>query len=137
MRQVSIRLEPGQDLRDEIEKLVEKENIKAGVLLSIVGGLGHARLRMAGSSPENHIMKEWKGLFEIVSGTGTVSKSKCHIHVSLSDKKGVMIGGHLRSGCIVHITAEIVLLVFDDIEYERTFDKNTGFNELKIKHKKE
>ena len=67
-----------------------------------------------------------------MSGTGTLSQDGCHIHISISDSKGVVIGGHLTKGCIVRTTAEIVLLTFDDVVYKRKFDKNTGFDELVV-----
>ena len=132
MHQITFRLKPGQDLRKEIEKIALDKDIEAGVLLSVVGGLENAKLRIAGSEPEGQIVKEWPGPFEIVSGTGTISKNGCHIHVSLSDKEGSVIGGHLKDGCIVKSTAEIVLLVFEDISYKRTLDEKTGFNELEV-----
>ena len=132
MHQITFRLKPGQDLRQEIEKIAHDKNIEAGVLLSVVGGLESAKLRMAGSGPRDQVVKEWQGPLEIVSGTGTVSKNGCHIHVSLSDKEGSVIGGHLKDGCIVKSTAEIVLLVFEDISYKRTLDEKTGFNELEV-----
>ena len=132
MQQITLRLKPGQDLKKEIEKIALDKNIEAGVLLSVVGGLEGAKLRMAGSEPERQIVKEWSEPLEIVSGTGTVSKNGCHIHVSLSDKEGSVIGGHLKDGCIVKFTAEVVLLVFEDILYKRVADEETGFNELEV-----
>ena len=130
MQQITFRLKRGQDLRKGIEKVVRDKNIEAGVLLSVVGSLEGAKLRMAGSEPENQIVKEWSEPLEIVSGTGTISKNGCHVHVSLSDKEGSVIGGHLKDGCIVKSTAEVVLLVFEDISYKRVADEETGFKEL-------
>lgn len=132
MNQSTFRLKPGQDLKKEIEKAAREKDIKAGVLLSIVGNLEKAALRMPGSTPENQTIKKWDGPFEIVSGTGTVSKDGCHIHVSLSDKSGNVIGGHLKEGCIVKYTAEIVIGIFDGVSYKRILDKETGFPELEI-----
>ncbi|MDQ7814893.1 MAG: DNA-binding protein [Patescibacteria group bacterium] len=132
MEQVSFRLKPGQLLFEEIEKGVKEKGIKAGVLLSIVAGLQNARLRMAGSDADDQIVKEWDEPFEVVSGTGTVSLDGCHIHVSLSDKNGNVIGGHLKDGCVVKYTAEIVIGIFDDVEYKRIFDEETGFKELEV-----
>lgn len=100
MRQITIRLKSGQYLKEEIEKIVREYDVKSGCLLSIVGGLENSKLRMAGSKPQNQVIKEWDGPFEIVSGTGTVSKNGCHIHISLSDKNGNVIGGHLKDGCL-------------------------------------
>lgn len=130
MKQITLRLKSGQLLKEEIEKVIHDKKVKAGVLLSIVGGLENAKLRMAGSEPEKQIMKEWNGPFEIVAGTGTISEDGCHIHIALSDQKGNVIGGHLRSDCKVKYTAEIVIGIFDDVVYKRRLDKTTGFREL-------
>ena len=132
MKQLTFRLKPGQFLKEEIKKIVEKNNIKAGILLSIVGSLKKAVLRMAGSEANNQIIKEWNELFEIVSGTGTVSKEGCHIHISLSDKNGNVIGGHLKDGCVINSTAEIIIGILDDVSYKRVYDKDTGFKELNV-----
>jgi predicted DNA-binding protein with PD1-like motif len=133
MHQLSFRLKPGQLFKEEIEKIAVDRGIKAGVLLSVVGGLENAVLRMAGSDIDNQTVKTWNKKFEIVSGTGTISSAGCHIHVALSDKEGKVIGGHLKDGCIVAYTVEVVIGIFDDVEYLREFDKETRFNELVVK----
>jgi predicted DNA-binding protein with PD1-like motif len=132
MEHITFRLRQGQYLKEEIEKTVREKNIKAGVLLSVVGGLLNATLRMSGSTPGNQNIKEWEGPFEIVSGTGTLSEDGCHIHISLARNDGMVIGGHLKDGCAVYSTAEIVLGVFEDTAYKRTLDAETGFKELEI-----
>lgn len=136
MRQITVRLKPGQDLKEEIERLAKEKDISAGVLVSAVAGLENARLRMAGATPDNQVVKEWNGPFEVVSATGTISKNGCHIHVSISDKEGNVFGGHLKDGCKVKSTAEIVILVFDDVIYKREPDKETGFEELVVEKDK-
>jgi predicted DNA-binding protein with PD1-like motif len=59
MKQITVRLKSGQYLKEEIEKLATEKDIKAGVLLSLVGGLENAKLRMPGSEPQNQLIKEW------------------------------------------------------------------------------
>lgn len=135
MRQVTKRLVDGQDLRKEIESLVKVQEIKAGVLLSIVGSLKHAKLRMPVVSAV--VVREFIGPFEIVSGIGTISKNGSHIHISISDTEGNVKGGHLKEGCIVRTTVELVILVFDDVEYLRNRDSETGFNELTVSNSRE
>jgi hypothetical protein len=132
MKQLTFRLKTGQLLKEEIEKRAKDAGIKGGVLLSLVGGLKNAVLRMAGSTPENPIINKWDKDFEIVSGTGTISDEGCHIHVSLSDKEGNVVGGHLKDGCAVRYTAEVVIGIFDNIVYKRVHDDDTGFEELAI-----
>lgn len=129
MRSFTIRLKPGQDLFDSIEEVVKQNNFEAGCVLSGVGSLTHATLRLANRND----YKEYEGHFEIVSITGTVSKHGSHIHIAISDGDGVTIGGHLVSGCKIYTTAEIVLAVFDDVSYKRElFENDSGYEELVV-----
>ena len=68
--------------------------------------------------------------FEIVSLTGTVSKGKAHIHISLSDSKGRVVGGHLSEGCLINTTFELVLGVLEEYKSQRVFDEKTGYDEI-------
>ncbi|MFA5047763.1 MAG: PPC domain-containing DNA-binding protein [Patescibacteria group bacterium] len=127
--QYAVRLLPGQDLKVEIEKTVIENKIAAGCVLSIVGSLSKATLRLA----DGKAIKFWEESFEIVSGTGTLSADGCHIHVAVADCEGKVIGGHLKEGCIINTTAEVVLLIFNDVKYSREDDSQTGFKELVVK----
>jgi uncharacterized protein len=129
MRSFTFRLKPGQDLLDSIEEVVKENKIEAGCVLSSVGSLTHATLRLANREYYN----EYEGHFEIVSMTGTVSTHGSHIHVAISDGDGVTTGGHLVSGCKIYTTAEIVLAVFDDQVYKRElFENDSGYEELVV-----
>lgn len=129
MRSFTFRLKPGQDLFDSIEEVVKENKIEAGCVLSSVGSLTHAILRLANRDYYN----EYEGHFEIVSMTGTVSIHGSHIHVAISDGDGVTTGGHLVSGCKIYTTAEIVLAVFDDQVYKRElFENDSGYEELAV-----
>src|SRR5690348_6613989 len=98
MRVLTFRLKPGWDLFDSIEEVVKENKIEAGCVLSSVGSLTHATLRLANRNKYN----EYEGHFEIVSMTGTVSIHGSHIHISISDGDGATIGGHLVSGCKIY-----------------------------------
>ncbi|MCL4269420.1 MAG: DNA-binding protein [Anaerolineales bacterium] len=129
MKSHTFRLKPGMDLFDSIEEFVKQHQIEAGCVLSSVGSLTHATLRLANRSYYN----EYDGHFEIVSMTGTVSVHGSHIHVAISDGDGVTIGGHLVSGCKIYTTAEIVLLELDDVVYKRElFENDSGYEELVV-----
>ena len=104
----------------------------AGIILSVVGALKSVKLRMAGAAPKKQVIKSFSGDFEIVSIEGTLSKDDCHIHISLSDKNGAVVGGHLKEGVVV-VTAEVSLLELTDRKFLREFDKETGFEELVVK----
>jgi hypothetical protein len=109
-----------------------EKHIEAGCVLSSVGSLTRAMVRLANRS----YYTEYTGHFEIVSITGTISIYGSHLHISISDGDGITIGGHLVSGCKVYTTAEIVLAVFPDIIYKREFAEDSGYDELKVYDKK-
>lgn len=126
----AFRLTKGQDLKKEIESYAI-DNKLSGVILSSVGCLTRFVVRLADG--ESILTRD--GHFEIVSIMGTVSKDGVHIHISVSDEEGNTIGGHLKDGCIVNTTAEVVLQSFDEYEFSREFDNSTGYKELVIKKK--
>ncbi len=132
MKTYTFRLKPGQDLFDSITTFAAEKKIGAGCVLSSVGSLTHATLRLA--NRENY--NDYVGHFEIVSMTGTVAVSGSHIHISISDGDGMTIGGHLVSGCVIYTTAEIVLAVFDNVTYVRELLENDlGYEELVVREK--
>ena len=123
----TFRLTRGMDLKREIEKYVIDNEI-SGVILSSVGSISKLTIRLA----DGKSILEKEEDFEIISVNGTLSKDGLHLHISVSDINGNLIGGHLKDGTIINTTCEIVLLIFDDVKYTREYDENTGFNELAI-----
>ena len=75
---------------------------------------------------------ELDSTFEIVSLTGTLEIGNSHLHMAVSDVNGAVIGGHVKYGCIVGITAEIVIAESDDLSFRRKFDIDTGYEELVV-----
>jgi hypothetical protein len=123
------RLHPGQDLKLEIDNYTKKNKIKASVIVSCVGALTKATIRMAGARKMNTYEED----FEIVSLVGTAEKGYSHLHIAFSSEEGETIGGHLKSPSIVGTTAEVVLGEIEDVSFERVFDKDTDCKELVIK----
>ena len=124
----AFRLQPNQDLKISLEKYAQENQIKAGVILTCVGSLKRATLRMA----DEDVIKTFEKQFEIVSLVGTFSIDGCHLHMSLSDADGNVIGGHLKEQCIIYTTAEIVICEIDGMIFNREIDENTGFKELVV-----
>ena len=125
------RLKPGEDLRKSIEAMVKEKNIEAGWINTCVGSLTDFTIRFANQQEGFH----GSGHFEIVSLTGTVSLSGCHLHISISDNKGKTIGGHLLEGCKIYTTAEIVLGTTTAYEFTRKKDGTTEWEELQVNEK--
>jgi len=129
MQTFTFRLKSGQDLFNEIEAAVTERNIEAGCVLSAVGSLTHATLRLANRDDYS----DYEGPFEIVSMTGTVSVHGSHLHISISDGDGRTIGGHLVAGCQIYTTTEMVLAIFEDVVYMREYAEDSGYEELVVK----
>jgi uncharacterized protein len=128
VRAVTIRLKPGEDLKQSVDSFISKNNIAAACLLSCVGSLCEASIRYADQKDVTHL----KGKFEIVSLVGILSNSGSHIHISVSDETGKTIGGHLKEGAIIYTTAEIVIAILPDVKYLREIDDTYGYKELRV-----
>ena len=132
MRMIATRLQEGQDLKATIEKLVHAMNITAATVISGVGSLSQATLRMAGAQADAQDIRTYEGPFEIVALTGNLGPGRTHLHIALSDANGDVRGGHVKEGCTVHTTVELVLAVEDRLVFEESPDPQTGFGELHI-----
>ena len=128
MQNYTFRLTPGQDLFDSIQAFVMEKHVQAGCILSGVGSLQHAVIRLADRDHNS----EFDGPFEIVSLIGTLSIHGSHLHISIADEEGRTIGGHFESGCKIYTTAEVVIAAFDDVVYKRELTVDSGYEELSV-----
>jgi uncharacterized protein len=120
------RMIPGDDLKQGLEELVYSDDFKSGIIVCMVGSLNDAVLRLS-----NGNKKCFKGLYEIVSGEGTISNNGIHVHIAISNSEGIVYGGHLLKGCKIHTTAEIAIIK-SEIGFKRSYDPTTGYKELEI-----
>ncbi len=125
----------GEDLKQAIESFIKEENIQAATVISAVGSLNNAAIRMAGASASVQDVRNYNGPFEIVSLMGNLGQNRTHLHMAISDTDGKVTGGHVKEGCTVHTTVEVVIAVTDDLIFAEEADHETGFNELKIETK--
>lgn len=123
-----LRLKPGDDLRVELERFGKAKNIQAGFIVTGLGSLRKAALRLADKSESTN----FDGKFEIVSLVGTLSPDGPHLHISLSDGTGKTIGGHLVAGCEIYTTAEIIIGDALGLKMTREQDAQSGYKELKV-----
>ncbi len=133
MRAHAFRLTSGTDLLGELQRLTGAHALRAGLILTCVGSLTRARLRMPGAIGEEEVFRTWDEAMEIVSLTGTLCPDGLHLHISLARPDGRCIGGHLAPGCIVNTTAELVIGELEDVEFTRPLDPDTGYDELSVR----
>lgn len=125
----AMRLQPGKDLRYEIERFAEQENLQAGFIATCVGSLDRTTIRLANQKK----VTTFPGHMEIVSLVGTLSPDGVHLHLSVADERGTVIGGHLVKGCRIYTTAELVIGEARELQFRRVIDPQTTYQELTVK----
>jgi uncharacterized protein len=133
MQIVPLRLVPGQDLRRALEEHVAAAGCTAAFVLSGIGSLVDARLRLAGAGEARTIA----GDVEILSLAGTIGADGSHLHAALAGADGEVVGGHVAPGCRVRTTAEVLLALLPEWHFTRPRDEATGFAELAIRARAE
>jgi predicted DNA-binding protein with PD1-like motif len=133
MKTLAIRLLPGQDLRRAIEDAVVNAGCDAAFVLSGIGSLSEARIRLAGAEQPEHLT----GDMELVTLAGSIAVNGSHLHATLATAQGNVVGGHVAFGCIVRTTAEILLALLPEWSLTRSFDAATGYDELVASEKGE
>lgn len=128
MKVVPLRLTPGDDLRQALEAWMGQQRQQAGCLISAVGSLSVAQLRLAGAAEATVI----RGDLEILSLAGTLSPDGAHLHIAVAGSSGAVIGGHLCAGSLVRTTAELVVGLLPEWRFSRELDPATGYPELQI-----
>ena len=128
LRPFPVRLHPGDDLRRALEAVVAAEGASAAFVLSGIGSLRPAEIRLAGAETMLRIDADT----ELLTLAGSIAANGSHLHMSVSDPHGRVVGGHVGYGCTVRTTAEVLLLLLPEWRFSRAPDPATGWAELFI-----
>ena len=128
MLALPLRLHPGDDLRAAVVAALRASGHEAGFVLQGIGSLNVAQLRYAGQ-PQAAALH---GDLEILTLAGSLAPDGAHLHMSVSDARGQVFGGHVCPGCVVRTTAELLLALLPERRFAREHDPLTGYPELKI-----
>jgi predicted DNA-binding protein with PD1-like motif len=124
----ALRLGPGEDLRAALETLTRAQGWTAAWVVSGVGSLQPAALRFAGAKAATSIDRP----LEVLSLSGSLSPDGAHLHMSVADAQGAVLGGHVAVGCRIRTTAELLVAVLPDLAFRRAPDAQTGHDELQV-----
>jgi len=116
-------------LRSALEAAVAARLCRAAFLISGIGSLSQARLRLAGAAEPSAL----QGALEILTLAGTVAGNGSHLHMSVADADGRVFGGHVAYGCTIRTTAEVLLMLLPEWSFTRELDSVTGFAELVVR----
>jgi len=125
-RIVFARLFEDEDLLETITLAAEKNQITAGFFM-LIGTLKKANLGFYRQGKYKTI--KISNALEIVSCIGNVSEKEnkpfVHAHISVSNEKGEVIGGHVMPGCLIGVAGELVLIEATDIKLLKKLDEKT------------
>jgi predicted DNA-binding protein with PD1-like motif len=129
MPYLPVRLHPDQELRSALASLLPEHGVGAAFVVQGIGSLSVAQLRFAGMNEATQLC----GDLEILTLAGSLSADGVHLHMTVSDAQGRVLGGHVAPGCIVRTTAEILVALLPDHTFSRAPDAATGWDELVIR----
>lgn len=151
----AVRIPPHADLvpslLESAKRAMSASNSQSAFMMTCVGSLSEVTLRMAAKDNDMQSsskkakrdtslaeetslgVKTFDEHFEIVSLIGTFSADGGkHLHISVSNADGDVVGGHLMSG-VVFTTLELVLGTISGVAFTREQDYQTGYKELVVK----
>ena len=124
-----IRIDKGEEITEQLRAVAEKEEIRlAGI--EALGAVNDFTVGVYNTTEKKYYSNHFRGAFEIVSLTGTITTMDGqvyhHLHMSAGDDEGAVFGGHLNSA-FVSATCEVVMRVIDGT-VERIHDPEIGLN---------
>ncbi len=129
---VTISIEPGEMLLETIREALKKHSIKNGVVVSGIGTLKSCHLHYVTHCdfPPSHRFFTIEKPLELSSISGIIADGEPHLHVVVSYADEETYSGHLEDSSQVLYLAEVTILVFNDLQMTRHFDKQRGIRLL-------
>lgn len=123
------RIDRGEEILTALQEIAEAEDIRLASI-SALGAANDFTVGVYNVDEKQYHANDFKGNFEIVSLTGTVStmdgRFYAHLHMSAGDEKGQVFGGHLNRA-VVSAVCEMVITVIDGT-VDRSFSPEIGLN---------
>ena len=124
-----IRLDPDEEIIENLRAIAEKEQIKLASVEAL-GAINDFTVGVFDTVEKKYYSNRFQGAYEIVSLTGTITTKDGafyqHLHMSAGESSGAVFGGHL-SRAVVSATCEMIVRVIDG-RVERVLDPDIGLN---------
>jgi len=94
-----VRMKPGTDMLEGLEKFVKEENIKNAVILTGIGSVTDYHFHVVSDKnlPPAEEFPKASVAMDLIAVQGYILNTRIHAHITLSDENSV-IGGHLEPG---------------------------------------
>lgn len=122
------RLETGDDLVEEIERVCAEKEINAA-WVSVIGAVKRATFAYYEQQGHRYLELDSNEHHEITGFVGNISirdgQPFLHAHATFCARSGEAVGGHLLKGCEV-FAAEVTIREMTGVVLERTADESSG-----------
>jgi predicted DNA-binding protein with PD1-like motif len=122
------RLETGDDLVEEIERVCAEREVRAA-WVSAIGAVKRASFAYFEQEERRYLELESTEHHEITGFVGNISirddQPFLHAHATFGARSGATVGGHLLLGCEV-FAAEVTIREMTGVELTRTPDEVSG-----------
>lgn len=125
----ALRLAPGLELLSQLRTFITEHHLQAAWIAGCTGSLSDVALRYAGREESTLL----HGTYEVLSLGGTLELTGEHLHLSISDENGAVLGGHVMPGCTVRTTLELVIGELTALRFSREPCPLSGYDELTVK----
>ncbi|MCR5371918.1 MAG: DNA-binding protein [Solobacterium sp.] len=130
---VIIRMDPGEEILEEMQKVAEQEHIQLASV-SALGATNDFTVGVFDPAEKKYYANHFTGNYEIVSLAGTINTMNgayyAHLHLSAGNDKGQVFGGHLNRA-VISATCEMVIRIIDG-EVDRVFNEELGLNQYRF-----
>lgn len=124
----ALRLLPGDEVLSQLRAFIQQNQLHAAWIAGCTGSMTDVALRYAGREETAQL----HGTYEVISLSGTLELTGEHLHLSISDPQGAMLGGHMMPGCTVRTTLEIVIGELTALTFSRQPCAVSGYEELVV-----
>jgi hypothetical protein len=126
------KFEAGEDVIENLNKLVDKYNIKSGFIDMGIGMIKGLRIGYWNIDKYDELDIEDRS--ELVAFHGSIAddKNRFHIHIGVARKDHQLYGGHFFSG-VADPLMEVKITKFEEVKFTRKYNAKSTLNELEIK----
>jgi len=133
---IAVRLDPGEDIHECIEKIAKEKDIQTGVIVSGIATLDKARWHSITTTdfPPKDKFFETGGPIEVSGIHGIIADYRPHLHFTCAnyDTKEV-IAAHLEPGCRTLYLTELVIVKISNLNLTRRLHEKLKVMQLKRK----
>lgn len=122
---IVVRLDPGEEVLESLERLRETHNIENGFVMGI-GAVDRVVLGHYDVDEQDYAEEEFSGQFEVTGFLGNIGPDKIHTHIQVGTESFDSLGGHC-SGATVSGTFEVIVFL-GETPLTHRHDNQTGLD---------